>query len=229
VRDCVAHIIGVERDLLGEPVPEHQLPADLVHVRTEFQRYTEVPVDLRRDRGPRELVAELREVVDRRLAMLRADESDPDEPARGPIGYKLTYLQLLNMRVFDIWAHEQDIRRAVGRPGNLDGPAAELSRDWLLPALPRVVAKAAGAPPGSAVVFEVTGPVAFTVAVTVNDAGRGALQAETPATPTVTLAMDWETFIRLACGRVRPEAVAVKVEGDQALAQRILAAMALTP
>jgi hypothetical protein len=49
--------------------------------------------------------------------------------------------------------------------------------------------------------------------------------------PAVTLTMDWETFVRLACGRVRPQVVAdhVKVEGDEALAERILAHFAVTP
>lgn len=47
----------------------------------------------------------------------------------------------------------------------------------------------------------------------------------------VTLAMDWQTYVRLAAGRVRPHAVAdrVKTEGDPALAEAILTRFAVTP
>lgn len=47
----------------------------------------------------------------------------------------------------------------------------------------------------------------------------------------MTLSMDWETYVRLACGRVRPAAVAdrIKVEGDQDLATAILQNFAVTP
>lgn len=49
--------------------------------------------------------------------------------------------------------------------------------------------------------------------------------------PAVTLAMDWETYVRLACGRVRASAVAdrIKAEGDQDLAAAILQNFAVTP
>jgi uncharacterized protein (TIGR03083 family) len=229
VRDCVSHIIGCERVMLGESPPWHQLPRDLVHVRTERQRYMEVPVDIRRCHTPPEMNAELREVVDRRVAMLRKDERGPDEQVEDLAGARGPYLRVLSTRVFDTWAHEQDIRRAVESPGNLDGLAADLSRDLICAALPRVVAKDAGTPPGSSVVFDVSGPTPFIRAVGVGEDGRGALLAEAPATPTVALGMDWETFVRLACGRVRAETVGVKVEGNEELARRILAAMAITP
>ncbi len=47
----------------------------------------------------------------------------------------------------------------------------------------------------------------------------------------MTFATDWETYVRLACGRVRPAAVAdrIKVEGDEELAAAILAHFAVTP
>jgi uncharacterized protein (TIGR03083 family) len=215
--------------MLGDPTPWHQLPRDLVHVRTDIQRYMEIPVDLRRCHTPAEMDAELREVVERRVRMLREDGRGPDDDATLPMGGKLTYLGVLTIRVFDVWAHEQDVRRALGRPGNLDGPAAEVSRDRISLALPRVVAKDAGAPPGTTVVFDITGPLSFTRVVWVNPNGRGALVSAGPASPTVTLSLDWETFLRLTCGRVRPEAVDVKVEGDDELARRVLGRLAITP
>ena len=47
----------------------------------------------------------------------------------------------------------------------------------------------------------------------------------------MTLSLDWETYVRLAAGRVRHEAVGdrVKTEGDPELARAILDNFAVTP
>lgn len=229
VRDCVSHIIGMEREAMGEPQPWHQLPRDLLHVRTEIQRHMEVPVDIRRCHTPPEMIAELSEVIDRAAVAVRNDGRGADEEMDTPFGMRRPRRTVLAMRAFDLWAHEQDIRRAVGRPGNLDGAAAELSRDWILAAMPRVVAREAAAPAGSTVLFDVSGPIAFSRVVAVDADRRGALSGEVPEQPTVSLGMDSETFVRLACGRVKPDAVEVKVEGSEPLARRILTAMTITP
>ena len=56
----------------------------------------------------------------------------------------------MEIRVFDCWYHDQDIREALGRPGFLEGPVADLSLGRIPPkALGYVVGKKAGAPPGS--------------------------------------------------------------------------------
>ena len=49
--------------------------------------------------------------------------------------------------------------------------------------------------------------------------------------PVVTLMTDWETYFRLACGRVRPAAVAdrIKIDGDRELAEAIVREFAVTP
>ena len=137
----------------------------------------------------------------------------------------------LRMRAFDVWVHEQDLRWALNKPGNLDSPGAYVARDILLHTLPKVVAKNAGAPPNSAVVFDIHGPLEFLRTVRVDAEGRGTIDGTPSLGPLVTLAMDWETFLRLACGRVRPHAVVdrVKTEGDQELADAILREFAVTP
>jgi hypothetical protein len=77
----------------------------------------------------------------------------------------------------------------------------------------------------------VHGPVEFMRTVRVDDQGHGTIDGSVSLGPAVTLTLDWETFVRLACGRVRPKAVAdrFKVEGDEALADEILAHFAVTP
>ncbi len=101
----------------------------------------------------------------------------------------------------------------------------------LLDALPRVVAELAQAPRSSAVVVDVHGPVEFLRTVRVDIQGRGTLETAPALGPAATLTLDWETYVRLACGRVTAEAVAdrVKTEGDLDLAAAILRHFAVTP
>lgn len=226
VRDQIAHIIGIERMLLGDPEPAHTLPEALPHVRHDFARALEVAVDARRGRPGAEVVAELRETLDRRLAALSA--IDAAQQTLLPDGRTGPYSRFMMFRAFDAWTHEQDVRRAVERPGNLDAPAAERARQILTTGLPVVVAKRAGAGPGHSVTFKITGPPSFRTCVVVGDDGRGRA-AEPPQDPTVTLAMSWEGYLRLAAGRCGAADVAVSVDGDRDLADRVLGNMAVTP
>ncbi|MEV4440284.1 maleylpyruvate isomerase family mycothiol-dependent enzyme [Streptomyces sp. NPDC049577] len=233
VRDVVSHVIGVECEMLGEPRPIHSLPRDLYHVTDEFSRYIEVQVDVRRCHTALEMTSELEYTIIRRSRQLRNETRSPQATVRWPLGSgaEQTLEQTLAIRAFDVWVHEQDVRRALGVPGNLDSPGALLSRDLMLLGLPKVVAKDAGARPGSTVVFDVHGPVEFLRTVRVDERGRGSIDGSVSLGPTVTFGMDWETYARLACGRVRPAAVAdrVKVEGDRGLADTILRNFAVTP
>ncbi|WP_225832532.1 maleylpyruvate isomerase family mycothiol-dependent enzyme [Streptomyces sp. NK08204] len=231
VRDIVSHVIGLDCELLGDPRPIHALPRDLFHVTTDHQRYMEMQVDVRRHHTAPEMTAELEYTVIRRNRQLRNESRDPGTMVRGPLGSEVTLEQAMRTRAFDVWVHEQDLRTALGRPGNLDSPGAYVARDVLLGALPKVVAKDSDAPRSSAVVFDVHGPVEFLRTIRVDMQGRGTLETAPALGPAATLSLDWETYVRLACGRVAPEAVADRVtaEGDQALATAILKNFAVTP
>ncbi len=233
VRDVVSHIIGVECEMLGEPRPIHTLPRDLRHVTDEFSRYIEVQVDVRRCHTALEMTSELEYTIIRRSRQLRNEHRAPHTPIRWPLGTatERTLERTLALRAFDVWTHEQDLRRALGVPGNLDSPAAAVARDQLLLSLPDAVARQAGARPGSTVVFDVHGPLEFLRTVRVGPQGKGTIDGSVTLGPTVTLGMDWETYARLACGRVRPEAVAgqIKAEGDLRLAEAILRDFSVTP
>ncbi|MCP9212694.1 maleylpyruvate isomerase family mycothiol-dependent enzyme [Streptomyces sp. NEAU-Y11] len=231
VRDVVSHVIGLECEMLGDPRPIHTLPRDLYHVTNEMSRYMEVQVDVRRCHTAPEMTSELEYTVIRRSRQLRNEKREPDTVVRVPGFPDMTLEAALARRAFDVWVHEQDLRRALGRPGNLDSPGALIARDTLLSGLPKVVAKDAGAAPHSAVVFDVHGPLEFMRTVRVDADGKGTIDGSVSLGPTVTLTLDWETYLRLGCGRVRPEAVTerVKVEGDQQLAEAILDHFALTP
>ncbi|WP_030193173.1 maleylpyruvate isomerase family mycothiol-dependent enzyme [Streptomyces sp. NRRL S-87] len=231
VRDVVSHVIGLECEALGDPRPIHTLPRDLRHVVDEPSRYMEVQVDVRRHHTSPEMLAELEYTVIRRQRQLRNEKRDPATLVRGPFGEQVTLELFMRLRAFDVWVHEQDLRTALGVPGNLDAPGAHIARDLLLHGLPKVVAKKAGAPAHTAVVLDVHGPLEFLRTVRVDAEGRGTIDGSVSLGPAVTLAMDWETYVRLAAGRVRPQAVAdrVKIDGDQELADAILREFAVTP
>lgn len=231
VRDVISHIIGQDCEMLGDPRPIHTLPRDLYHVQTEAQRYMEVQVDVRRHHTAPEMLAELEYTIIRRSRQLRNESRDPQTMVRGPLGDQETLEEASRKRAFDIWVHEQDLRTALNKPGNLDSPGAYVARDVLISALPGVVAKRAGAPANSAVIFDVGGPVDFLRTVRVDADGKGRVDNSPSLGPAVTLALDWETFYRLGCGRVQAAAVGdkIKADGDQALATAILEQLAVTP
>ena len=122
--------------------------------------------------------------------------------------------------------HEQDIRRAVDRAGNLDSAPAQHTADYLSRE-PGAGARQAG---GAAGRHErrTRRQRQRTTAVEVGADGR-AVEVPVPDQPTARLTMDRETFIVIAGGRRDPEPGAVAVEGDEALAGNLLAMMAVTP
>ncbi|CAL9275089.1 MULTISPECIES: maleylpyruvate isomerase family mycothiol-dependent enzyme [Streptomyces] len=231
VRDVVSHVMGLDSEMLGDPRPIHTLPRDLFHVTNDHQRYMEMQVDVRRHHTAPEMTSELEYMIIRRNRQLRNESRDPGTKVRGPLGSELTLAESMRRHAFDVWVHEQDLRTALGRPGNLDSPGAHVTRDVLLAELPAVVAERADAPRSSAVVFDVHGPVEFLRTVRVDIQGRGTLETAPALGPAATLALDWETYVRLACGRVTPEAAAdrIKAEGDPDLTAAILRNFVVTP
>lgn len=224
VRDIAAHLAALESELAGDPAPE----VDATSVRGSLSTaYTQAGIDERRDQTPRELIDEFTDAVRRRVAQLDADPPrDPKAtPPHNPGGVEWDWQTLLRNRVVDIWVHEQDIRRAVDRPGDLDTPAAEVVTETFLSALPYVIGKRAGAEPGTTVLLVVDGRHA---AYEVNANGRCKPVDDVPANPTVRLRMDAETLAVLGAGRRDPLTVDVVIGGDRTLGERIVQGMAVT-
>ncbi|WP_052847322.1 maleylpyruvate isomerase family mycothiol-dependent enzyme [Streptomyces avicenniae] len=229
VRDVVSHVIGGECEALGDPRPIHSLPRDLYHVVDETTRYLEVQVDVRRHHTGPEMTGELEYTIIRRMRQMRNERRGPDDIVSHPLYGKLTLTAFMAQRVFNVWTHEQDLRRALRQPGDLASPAALVARDVLLQRLPKTVAEDAEAPKKSAVVFDVSGPVEFLRTVRVDENGQGSVDSSPSLGPVVTFTSDWETWSRVASGRVRAKRVAdrLKVEGDAELADRILTSFPL--
>lgn len=230
VQDTVSHIIGTELMLAGHPDPAVDLPDDLPHVRNDIGRANEGSILMRRDRPPAEVLAEFREVVrERELQLEGLDQAAMDAESWTPAG-NATYGRFMQIRVFDQWIHEQDIREAVGRPGGLSGPAAVRTLAEVTNGLGFVVGKKAGTPDGSSVRFVITGPAPAVIDVVVD--GRAAVTDDLAGKPTASITTDLGSFIRLIggrCGRGDPRVQgSVQVDGDTELADRVLDNMGYT-
>jgi uncharacterized protein (TIGR03083 family) len=224
VRDVAAHLAALESVLAGDPGPD----VDATGGSDLSAAYTQAGVDARADRTPQELVEEFTDAVLRRATEL--DAHPPEDPhGRPPYdvgGVGWDWQTLLRNRVIDLWVHEQDIRRAVDRPGDLDTAGAQTVKQTFLGALPFVIGKRAGAEPGSDVVVVVDGhPRGYAV----DDDGRCRPAEGVPDRPTVRLEMDMETLTLLGAGRRDPLMVDVAIGGDRRLGERILQSMAVTP
>jgi len=224
VQDNVSHLIDFEAAALGRPRPDHT-PADLSHTKNELGAANEIGVDFRRSHTGAEVLREYRDVMAARLAQLeRMTEADLQREVPTPAGPG-TMQSMLTLRVQDTWSHEQDIRRALGIPGHLDGPAVEESVGYWVQFLPLIVGKRAAAPEGATVVIDVVG--VRRVAIEVVD-GRARFTDDQPASPTVALRVSPGTFGALVGGRAdAPDDV--EISGDDELGRRIVGALGFLP
>ncbi len=222
VQDNLAHLIGTERMLQGLPTAVRPMTMG-AHVKNPIGQSNEAEVEARRGRSGADVLAEWNELVELRLTTLRtADDAYFAKEVATPTGPG-TAADFLHIRVLDCWIHEQDMRRAVGKPGHLAGPAAEHTVDRLLRTIPIVVGKRAATPEGGAVVVDITGDVNRHVVCEVID-GRAAVVTAATAEPLATITLDAEAFVVLATGRRTAAAIADRIElcGDQVLGQRVV-------
>lgn len=229
LKDLISHLIGIEKHLL-DPVDE--LPSFVEEkdwIKNDFGRFNEVAVYERRERLGSEILAEFAEVVERRNADWREEVRQPDEETFfEPVG-TLTIGFLLWRRVFDSWAHNQDLRMPLGLTGDLDGKAAALVYRQASKLLPMTFAKKCGASIGDSIALSITGPGAFNYGAFVNEQGRGEFLVSSPQTPTVSIEMSTHDWYLLVCGRDGREQVAPRVNGDQELGRRVLENFVITP
>ena len=229
VKDNLSHLIGIERMLLGDPSPP-ALDRVPTHVRNSFGELNEAWVEARRQVPGAEVLAEFVDTTNRRIDALVAMTTDEfDVVGWSPVG-DVPYREFMATRVIDTWAHEQDMRRALDRPGGRNGAGEAEVLERCARTMPYVVGKKVGPPNGTSVLFSVSGVMGRHILVTVAD-GRAAAAPLPPTTPpTVTLTMDQDEFWRRCYGRLGPDDVGsagpVAIEGDVDLGRRVLASMA---
>lgn len=242
VQDVAAHIIGTESMLDGQETPAPAGGADAAgHVRNPIGEINERWVESMRGDAPAELMDRWTALLARRRRTVEEMPQEQfDAETTTPVGPE-SFGRFMRIRVFDCWMHELDIRDAVGRPGDEGGPRAELAFAEIAGAIPFLVGKKAGAPDGTRMRLELTGPLRRVVDVQVD--GRAAVVPQLDREPDLTVTMPSGVFVRLAGGRVDPGAVrgaittaigggaaagGVGADAAAALGERLPAALAFT-
>ena len=227
VQGVVSHIVGTESFLEGVAAPEPDIDVKaLDHVRNDIGAMNECWVRCLDTQSSSRVLERYRAITgDRRKILQAMSEEEWNAETFTPAGPE-SYGRFMRIRVFDCWMHEQDIRVAIQQPSTdaeLDGAASRLSLDEATASLGFVVGKLAKAPDGSRVLFDLTGPLARSVRVSVD--GRAAVVADFGGQePTATIRVDALQFTRLAGGRpmcpARPQDV--ELGGDKDVAGRIV-------
>ncbi len=240
VQDQFSHIVGLESYLEGAKAPDVDV-SGLRHVRDERTRWIETWIQARRGMPGADVVGELASLLPRRLSHLRDPALQPETVIDGPFGPRPA-LTAVSIRTIDVWCHEQDLRVALGRPGNLDSPAAALFVQSILDALPVIVARRAAVPVGDVVIIDSTGPVAARGGVRVVEGADGRPLGEAlftggpsgqdpamPQGPRTTIVLSTEALTRRAAGRRAVDDLHFTVTGDADLARTVLERLPVTP
>ncbi|MCW2650814.1 MAG: hypothetical protein QOE41_4741 [Mycobacterium sp.] len=226
VHDVVSHIIGTESFLQGIPAPKADCDVSVLpHVHNEVGVINECWVRHLRAESPSAMLDRFRDITGKRREVLtEMSENDWNAETATPAGPD-TYGRFMRMRTFDCWMHEQDIREAVAVWASDDvlaGPPASQTLEEIAAGLGYIVGKLGGAPAGSRIAFELTGPLQRTLRVAVN--GRGLVVDDFGGqSPTATIQVEGVLFTRLVGGRTTAEenANAIELSGDTEVAQRI--------
>ena len=211
VQGLVGHLIGVEHDvqrcLFGDPDV-----ADSSHVGS-----TQDTAVGQAARPAGQTRAEWRRAADRTLDLVHAGPDPRTEVA--VYGMRLALRALLVVRAFELWTHENDIRRAVGWPASApDASTLSLMTDLAARLLPHAGARVGLREPVD-VHLVLTGPGGGTWDITV-----GPASAAPGASATVAIVADAVAFCRLAANRITPAELDAWVTGDLDRAAEVLAA-----
>ena len=115
------------------------------HVRNSFGEINEAWVEARRSVPGSEVLAEFVDTTNRRIdALVAMTAAEFDTVGWSPVG-DVPYREFMATRVLDSWAHEQDIRRALDRPGGRNGAGERVMLDRCEQTMPYVVGKRAAA------------------------------------------------------------------------------------
>jgi uncharacterized protein (TIGR03083 family) len=211
VQGLVGHMIGVEHDthraLAGDPAV-----ADAEHVAS-----TQASAVRQAGRSPAQTRDEWRRAADRTLELARAVADDRAQRL-AVHGVRLPLGDLLVVRAFELWVHDNDIRRAVGLPSSVpDPPVLRLMSDLAARMLPYAAARMGLHPVDVHLVL--TGPGGGTWDVAIGQRAGG-----DPGQEGVAIVADAVGFCRLAANRVTPAELGPHITGDEGRAVGVLAA-----
>lgn len=217
-KDALVHVTAAEIGF-AEWTPSPDAP---------FERIREAGRQLSRQRGA-EVLGAFEAIMACRLEQLgNLTEAELDRQGWSPAGMR-PYRRYLEIRVFDHWAHEHDIRVPLGLPARLERRGARTALDEAHIAFGYLVGKRAGAPDGSSVAVHVTGPLGRDLCAVVEGRARVVDHVDDP---TAEVTADILTFLLLCCGRIDPAGPLadgrVTLAGDLALADKVARNLAFT-
>ena len=223
VQGLVGHLIGVEHDthraLAGAPAV-----ADAEHVES-----TQDSAVRQAGRSPALTRQEWRSTAEVTLELARAASGDLAAGGRADRiavhGIRLPLGDLLVVRAFELWVHDNDIRRAVGLPPSLpDPPVLRLMSDLAARMLPYAAARMGLRPVDVHLVL--TGPGGGTWDVAIGEAagGQGDPGQEAASQESLAIVTDAVGFCRLAANRVTAAELNPYVTGAESRAAGVLTA-----
>jgi uncharacterized protein (TIGR03083 family) len=211
VQGLVGHLTGVESDL------QRALSGDPEVGRTEHVKSTQPAADRQAGRLPAQTLGEWHEAVERTLTMA-ATAGLGDVIALHCV--QLPVHAVLVARAFELWTHENDIRRACGLPPSVpDAATLTLMTQLATMLLPGVASLVA---PGQRANLHLvlTGAGGGTWDMAVGDTSP-------PGPQQLSIVTDAVGFCRLVANRARPADLELHITGDSGTASGILAAAAL--
>lgn len=225
VQDVVSHVMGTEMMLGGTPTPDIDVTGR-DHVHNDIGALNERWVEHLRAESPESMLARYREVIAARKAALAAMPLEEWNTVTFTPAGPDSFGRFMRVRTFDCWVHEHDIRDALSLPADDDaygGADARLALDEMASSMGFVIGKKGGAPEGSRVEVQMTGPLTRTIRVAVD--GRAAVVPDFGGQePTATITLDGRQFVRLAGGRPMVADVPPDIDyaGDTAVGARIV-------
>lgn len=228
VKDNLAHIVGTENMLAGNPAPENSPEGE--HIKNPIGEANEKWVQSFRNLPGSEVLKAFGEITSERLDALRhLTEEEFANVGWTPAG-EAPYGRFMQIRIYDSWLHLQDCREPLDQPGDEDGKSAEISVQEVVEAIGYIVGKRGKAPQGSRIEIRLTGPIERTLSVQVNE--KAQLVPHFEEEPTVSLILTSTDFLALTGGR-SPASQYVNdgrliIEGDQELGEQISENLAFT-
>ena len=209
VHALVAHLAGMEALAVSWLIDDEAAARPTDHVEA-----TQPTIDALRMASADEVTQRWSQGARRFVELARASDAERPVVANN---IPTTADGMIVLRIFELWTHTDDICRAIGRPlTRLDESRLSLMSTRLVDVLPFALALDGGPPATGTVRFVLTGP------------GGGCYdRSMTPGAPAgvpeARIVADVVDLCRVAARRLDPHDLAVDIEGDRALAERVLA------
>lgn len=209
VQGLVGHLTGVEHDL------RRAMSGDPAVGQANHVESTQAAAERQADRRPAQTLSEWRRSIERTLTQVAAAGD------LGVIialhGIQLPLHAFLVARAFELWTHENDIRRATGQQASVPGAPTLALMTRLAANLLPFAAVASGLCESARLHLVLTGQGGGTWDIAVGEATAAAR---------VSIVADAVRFCRLVANRAEPAGIGAHITGDHGAAAGILAAAA---